>query len=474
MIAAPRSRLSERTAAALALALLLGLQVVCLALQRTPYFEDDAAFFFRYAENIAAGQGYRWNPEEPPVWGASAPLWPLLLAAGVKLGLSAAAACQLWSWTLALATTVLLAWVAWRCSGFLGILALAPLLAINHLYSTWATSGMESPLTFFLIASALAVTAVPARGVLLGAVAGLCLVHKVDLAPLGVVLLAGAVLWRREHARSAALVALAIAAAWYGFAQLHFGSVIPNSFLRMGANWGEMPHNWFVESALIAGAGEIRLPLAALGVFVLRKRSFLVAVALTALLVPSIAYTLKPPSEPFMWYAATVAPSLALLGAAGLGGALAWVTGERSTLARFGQAVLLLLPLGGWLAVREGPRVRAWHEYLSGVEPPLIAAGAWVDQHAPSDARVLTRWGHPAYASRRFVYDWSFLNRRLEEGNLLEKYAPEVWIDLSWKPLAQYGHPQQYRIVQTFGPPAGSRILNLTAIVLFRQDLQER
>jgi hypothetical protein len=56
--------------------------------QRTPYLEDDAAFFLRYAENIAAGHGWRWNVEEPPVWGASAPLWPVPVALGIRLGLA--------------------------------------------------------------------------------------------------------------------------------------------------------------------------------------------------------------------------------------------------------------------------------------------------------------------------------------------------------------------------------------------------
>ncbi len=186
-----------KSKSALAFAVLLGLQVASLIRQRTPYFEDDAAFFFRYAENLAAGHGFRWNVEEPPVWGASAPLWPLLLALGVKLGLGATQAALVWSWCLTLAATTLLGLVVRRLSGDLGVLALAPLLTVNYLYSTWATSGLESPLTFLLLAAALAAIALRASELVLGLVAGLCLVHKLDFAPVGLALLLGAWFWRR-------------------------------------------------------------------------------------------------------------------------------------------------------------------------------------------------------------------------------------------------------------------------------------
>ena len=44
-------------ARALAFAVLLGLQVACLVRMRSPEVVDDAPFFFRYAENLAAGHG---------------------------------------------------------------------------------------------------------------------------------------------------------------------------------------------------------------------------------------------------------------------------------------------------------------------------------------------------------------------------------------------------------------------------------
>ena len=47
---------------------------------------DDGAFFLRYAVNAANGYFWVWNPGDPPVWGASAPFYPILVALPIKLG----------------------------------------------------------------------------------------------------------------------------------------------------------------------------------------------------------------------------------------------------------------------------------------------------------------------------------------------------------------------------------------------------
>ncbi len=60
-----------------------------VALLRFPFTLDDAFITFRYARNFA--QGYplgTWNVGEVPVEGFSSLLWTLILAAGIKLGLS--------------------------------------------------------------------------------------------------------------------------------------------------------------------------------------------------------------------------------------------------------------------------------------------------------------------------------------------------------------------------------------------------
>ena len=60
-----------------------------------PAIVDDAYITFRYAENIAAGKGFVFNPQDGPVQGTSTPLFTLLLAAGNRAGIPCATAALL-------------------------------------------------------------------------------------------------------------------------------------------------------------------------------------------------------------------------------------------------------------------------------------------------------------------------------------------------------------------------------------------
>jgi arabinofuranosyltransferase len=44
-----------------------------------PQIADDSFIFYRYAQNLAAGEGLRWNVGDTPVEGFSSPLWVLVL-----------------------------------------------------------------------------------------------------------------------------------------------------------------------------------------------------------------------------------------------------------------------------------------------------------------------------------------------------------------------------------------------------------
>jgi hypothetical protein len=440
----------------LAFALLLGLQGVTLVRMHSPNFTDDAPFFFRYAENLAAGHGFRWNVEEAPVWGASAPLWALLLALGVKLGLGAAQASLVWGAGLTLAATVLLGRVAQRLFGTLGILALAALLPGAYLHSFFATSGLESPLSYLLFATALTVATAGRSGLLLGLVAGLCLVHKLDFAPIGLALLAGVWAWRRTLARPAWLAAGAVALAWYGFAAWHFGSPLPNSFLRkLSTPEGALGPAWFGTALLWLGAGRLHLALLLPGLVALRAQRFPAAVALAGFVPQLLAYTWKTPAEPFVWYAAACSPAVAFLAACGLAWLLrhAWERVSMAALRPVAVGALLVLA-GAWVLLREGPRAQAMQDYLAWIEPQRIAAGEWIARNTPADARVYSGHGHVGYHSRRFVYDGSFLNRR-PEPNLVGRYEPEVLVWVLVTPADAVPLIAGYRTARIFAGEGG-------------------
>ena len=54
------------------------------------FVQDDAFISFRYAKNLAEGNGLVWNVGQPAVEGFSSPLWMGLLSLGASLGLDLA------------------------------------------------------------------------------------------------------------------------------------------------------------------------------------------------------------------------------------------------------------------------------------------------------------------------------------------------------------------------------------------------
>ncbi|MDD5760246.1 MAG: hypothetical protein PHI06_14330, partial [Desulfobulbaceae bacterium] len=116
---------------------------------------DDGAFFLRYAENMLKGELWVWNLGEAPVWGASAPLYPLIIALPMALGVSpevaiVGAGLALASVSLA-AVTLMLAHRFGAITGF-AFLAFST-LDTGMMYFSGA--GLESPLTITLLAFAL-------------------------------------------------------------------------------------------------------------------------------------------------------------------------------------------------------------------------------------------------------------------------------------------------------------------------------
>src|SRR5688572_24445108 len=142
---------------------------------------DDGAFFLRYAQNMLEGEFWVWNLGEAPVWGASAPLYPVVLALVMKLGVAPIPA-LIGSSTVM--TAVALSIAAMVLAGRFGLVAgvtFVFLAALDSGVMYFASAGLETPLTLLLLASGLWALLAPSRGWVLGLVAGLLMVNKLDL-----------------------------------------------------------------------------------------------------------------------------------------------------------------------------------------------------------------------------------------------------------------------------------------------------
>ena len=418
--------------------LFLSLAVLLLAMHARlgPELADDGAFFLRYAENMVAGEFWVWNLGEAPVWGASAPLYPLAVALAIKIGLSPETAMTASGLALSAASLAFIGVLLARHFGLVAGVAFVVLCALDSGAMYFAGSGLETPMTFTVLALALWALLERKRGVWVGVAAGLLMVNKLDLIPAGGLLLLA--VWVRDarFPKVAVIVAAAVALAWYGFAWFHFGAPVPNSFLTKLIYQADMRRSidwtWFSMLVFTTGA---RAWLAVLALALPLSRSSLklpVGILLVGTLVTHVvAYSIKFPFEPYNWYAMPAVLCLLVLASISI---QALCDRLGSLVPRFdrtlkGAAALLALAVIVHFNADAERRVTAFNtEFTTLYEHDRAEAGRWVARNTPESFRVFTMWGNPAYHSRRQVLDGSFLNRRVDYPNLVEHFRPELLI----------------------------------------------
>lgn len=249
---AQQARVSGRLAADLAVlaGCLLVFTVVAAALM--PYTPDDSFISFRYAENLAAGQGLRFNAADAPLEAYSNFLWVVALAAAAADGLDLPATATLLGGILGSLSLVVLWWLL-RRRGHTGIHLSIPLalLSLSGPFVLYAVSGMETALFGLLLLAMLLsadyLIAAPriGRGVLLAVVGTLLmLVRPEGIIGLPVLLACLVALSWNDAAdtRKAMLQAVVVAAVLFGVVALvyhigraaYFDSLLPTPFLSKG------------------------------------------------------------------------------------------------------------------------------------------------------------------------------------------------------------------------------------------------
>jgi hypothetical protein len=211
---------------------------------------DDAGVSFAYARNLAMGHGLVSQPGVPPVEGFSNPLWTLLLAATMRLGMFH----PLWTPKIlsgalvGVALTVMAADLMRR--GRVGrtwpVFVATGLVALSTSFVVWTTSGLENALLAALAATSCLVcgwTLDDARRSpwLAGAVAALLALTRPDAVVYAgafpsLLLLTGGLRPERigRTLRRLGLFFggfLPIAGGYYLFRRAYFGQWVPNTFV---------------------------------------------------------------------------------------------------------------------------------------------------------------------------------------------------------------------------------------------------
>jgi hypothetical protein len=442
---------------------------------------DDASFFLRYAQNMAHGYFWVWNQGEAPVWGASAPLFPLFLAVPIALGAPLIGTAVWVSITLSTLGLTATAVILQRRFGWIAGIAFVALASLDTGLMFFAGSALETPLTILLLAFGLYVLLEQKGDVAAGIAIGLLAVNKLDLVPVAGLLFIAYSLTVRRFATKAFVVAAIVTAAWYGFAWVYFGLPVPNSFVTKAMLQNDLVRiidwRWFYTSVFVKNGHWMFDILALFGVWHCAKGNRpLLLVAIGLLVTHTAAYTIKYPFEPYDWY---LMPSiftlivLASIGVEKLAGLVRPLSKSHEEIPMAIGMVLLLV-----IVVAQFPdqyhNARWWKLWVDTAESDRADAGQWVSEHTPTSFRVASGWGNPALFSNRFEYDLSYLNRRPEKVNALAFYKPEILI-MQNAPTATPMTPQQsyggYKAVKVFDKTFASGETNMFFTVYARTDV---
>jgi arabinofuranosyltransferase len=309
----------------LAWALVAAAALVALAIARA-WLCDDAFITFRVVDQLLAGNGPVYNAGER-VQVFTHPLWFWLLAAWSALGGSLHPGAMFVSLALFAAGVAALV-LAFRDRPLVLAFVLVTLL-LSRAAVDYATSGLETPVSFALAAAA--VLGLRSRNRAL-AVAALALLpfNRLDLA-LWALPFAFAVPAAGWRGRMGVLALWAIpAAAWAGFSMLYYGSPVPNTALAKlsGETDARIDQGLsYLAASLVTDPGTLVLVVAGLALGSLRWRDDALVRASFAALLVSLAYVVWAGGDfmvgrfllPAIWAAAVViaaaAPARRALGA---------------------------------------------------------------------------------------------------------------------------------------------------------------
>lgn len=365
--------------------------VTALGYKLTRYqMPDDAFIFYRYAHNIASGDGWAYNVGVGDSNGATAPIWTALLAlfalvtdnlasvGGGLYGLGAIVA--------ALATAASLTRLGERNAGLIA----GPVALINpHFLSL---RGMESGLYLGLFALVLHWGLVRRRPVLAGAAGGLLVLTRPEGAFL--LLLVGIVRWVRDRKLpwQMALSSVAAAVPWLVFSFIQFGTPLSSTLAAKIAQgrsgyWGDRFEFFRHFGQVITQPWSQLLVVGAAAGFVVAVRRVelrdyvLVLVGSQVLHLIGYGLVIRPPA--YSWYYASEYFTAAILSGIAAHAAIGWLAARLgpahvARASAIGGVVLVVAYIGVCL-----PKMKD-NDGLAG----YVTAAAWFDETTPADASI--------------------------------------------------------------------------------------
>lgn len=430
--------------------LVRGLLVYC-----SNYTADDSLITFRYAENIASGKGFVYNEGER-VLGTSTPLYTLLLALLVKLGLPIGWMARIINIGAdGITGTVIFLFLKKFKIGVATFAALFYVLFPRVV--VWSVSGMETSLYVLFVVLSLYFYH-KENFDLTSLFLGLTILTRMDGIILGLAILLDFV-WRyRKIPVKIVLGSFAVVLPWLIFSIIYFGSPIPNSVagkkaLYEGTMW-ETP-KWRIFWEFLFLKTKIGWPLLALslaGVYrvLTRAKSYGIIVLWTFLYLFFFFFS---ETKIHMWY--YVPFYLGYLSLAALGLGLVFEKAEEiwRKMLELSQIRTRILPslkilgiaflsalciLVGLIYFRQMKHtfraIAAEQIALEGIHKGI---GLWLLENTqPDDTICAEDIGYMGYFSGRYILDQDGLvspqaipfNKNRNRLGLLEKYKPAYFV----------------------------------------------
>jgi hypothetical protein len=394
---------------------------------------EDAYITFRYARNLAQGNGFVYNVGER-VLGTTSPLQTLLLAGLTPIfgpeSIPLIASMAMPAFGIAAGILMFLA-VRRLGASPLGAAIGLLLFYLHPLVMRTSLGGMETPLVLFLMGLSLHFLAqrqaVPASMAI--ALLALC---RIDGLLWGGLVVSVTLLSAYRKPLRQAFGFGAVAAPWLLFSWLYFGSLVPNSMLAKGvvrpgreqllmdrSHFSRLSH-FYVSGATLSmddWAVVVSLCLIALGLLAAvrtRRRELLL---LPAFLVVYAVVMYLGRAPMFQWYLAPMLLCSLFLMGIGFGHMVGWVRSRQERPALRIAALACLLALAGVSLPRIVEEARALPRrarHTKRVQENELglrqAVGSWLQEHTPKDASVaMEAIGYQGYYSERRVIDMAGL-----------------------------------------------------------------
>lgn len=389
-------------AALIAAALLRGVYVLASA----PV--DDAYITFRYARNLAEGQGFVYNVGER-VLGTTTPLFTLLLTPFAALAVPLDAVAMTIGLVADVAACLILFLLLKRFVSREAGVVVAIIYGLFYASAAACGYGMEAPLFQLFVIAAIWLFARrrDSQAAVLAALAALTRPEGYLLAAiLAVFVVVDCVRGRRVFRLKPVLLFIVIVAPWLIFSTLYFGSPIPNSLLVKASKAGITASDW-------TGFFVLRNPVvtllwcgAAVGLVigVMRRSTAVLLLGVWAIFYP-LFFLAGRPSFLGNWYFAPVTG--ALVGLCAVAGAE--VSGWLLRSPKRGVAIVAILWIVSlWFVLPRSLESTRWGKLTADVV--YRPMGQWVADNTDPDAVVqISDIGYVGYLSGRRILDSSAL-----------------------------------------------------------------